>query len=134
MVQRKFFAVSAGALVLALIGSLGAPRSLAATAVKMERIAAVHHLHVYTVTPGYAARRRRQLTDGEEGRYGFCPRRSRCQATFSCPVAEFSASSCDLPTSACSNEYRDIPKANEIGQSLPRSADSKPGQLESMPG
>jgi hypothetical protein len=41
--------------------------------------------------------------------------------------------SCDLPTSACSNEYRDIPKANEIGQSLPRSADSKPGQLESMP-
>jgi hypothetical protein len=48
MVQRKFFAVSAGALVLALIGSLGAPRSLAATAVKMERIAAVHHLHVYT--------------------------------------------------------------------------------------
>ena len=50
----KILCCSAGALVLALIGSLGAPRSLAATAVKMERIAAVHHLHVYTVTPGYA--------------------------------------------------------------------------------
>ena len=37
--------------MLALIGSLGAPRSLAATAVKMKRIAAVHHLYVYTVTP-----------------------------------------------------------------------------------
>ena len=111
MVQRKFFAVSAGALVLALIGSLGAPRSLAATAVKMERIAAVHHLHVYTVTPGYAARRRRQLTDGEEGRYGFCPRRSRCQATFSCPVAEFSASHATYrraraPTSIATSQRR----------------------------
>ena len=39
--------------------------------------------------------------------------------------------SCDLPTSACSNEYRDIPKANEIRRGLPQSADSKPGsQLE----
>ena len=37
--------------MVALIGSLGAQRSLAATAVKMKRIAAAHHLYVYTVTP-----------------------------------------------------------------------------------
>jgi hypothetical protein len=122
MVQRKFFAVSAGALVLALIGSLGAPRSLAATGVKMERIAA-----------GLRCASSSSI-NGRRGRPPwFLPKAITMPGYVFVPGRGILGESCDLPTSACSNEYRDIPKANEIGQSLPRSADSKPGQLESMP-
>jgi hypothetical protein len=109
MVQRKFFAVSAGALVLALIGSLGAPRSLAAAAVKIKRTASAHHLHVYTVTPSYAARRGRPLTGGDEGRYRFLPKAITMPGYVFVPGRGILGESCDLPTSSCCNEYRDIP-------------------------
>ncbi len=103
MTHKIFRAVSASVLALALSVSLGAPGAVAASAAKHK------HATTQRVHHAYAVHRARPLVTGDDGRYGDIPPNAiRMPGYIFVPGVGILGESCDLPTSSCSNEYRDI--------------------------
>ncbi len=103
MTHKIFRAVSASVLALALSVSLGAPGAVAASAAKHK------HATTQRVHHAYFMHRARPLVTRDNGRYGAIPPNAiRMPGYVFVPGVGILGESCDLPTSSCPNEYRDI--------------------------
>jgi hypothetical protein len=98
---------STSLLLVALAASLGAQSAAAAS--RPKHAAPIGH-HVYDVYRGYQFAPPATLPHGPE--YGFLahvpPNAIRMPGYTFVPGVGILGESCDLPTSACSNEYRDV--------------------------
>jgi len=104
MTHNIFRAVSASVLALALSMSPGTPGAVAASAVKNKHAVTTQRVH-----RAYAMHRTRQFRSIDEARYGGIPPNAiRMPGYVFVPGVGILGESCDLPTSSCSNENRDI--------------------------